>query len=120
MTITQSGSSGGAAPFLRRCASCAGCGNGNFARPVRLTEAGADDQIRPVRRDVTERDDRLSRLAQAHVVGQDRAPAAEQERDAFDLVRKEAARQLCGAAKRRVGIIGCQSEQPGEGVSLRV
>ena len=35
------------------------------------------------------RDDRLPRLAETHVVGEDRATATQQERDAFELVWEE-------------------------------
>ncbi|HTH03329.1 MAG TPA: hypothetical protein VL882_23805 [Vicinamibacterales bacterium] len=38
---------------------------------------------------MTQRNDRLSRLAEAHVVGKDGPSPAEQERDAFDLMREE-------------------------------
>ena len=69
---------------------------------------------------MAQRDDRLARLAEAHVVGEDRALAAEQEGDAFDLVREQPLGQRRGAAKRLVGIVWRESEQPSEGVCLRV
>ncbi len=95
-------------------------GDGDLARPVALHRRGTDDEIRAVWCDVPQRDDRLPRFAEAHVVGQDRASAAEQERDAFDLMREQPVRQLSGLAERRVWIVWRQSEQPGEGVGLRV
>ena len=48
----------------------------DLARPVSLDRGRADDEIRPVRREMPQRHDRLSRLAEAHVVGQDRAAAS--------------------------------------------
>jgi hypothetical protein len=39
------------------------------------------------------RDDRLARLAEPHVVGQDRAAAAQEEGDALHLVGEEALRE---------------------------
>ena len=67
-----------------------------------------------------QRDDRLPGFAEAHVVGQDGARAAEQERDAFDLMREQPVRQLSGLAESRVWIVWRQRQQPGEGVGLRV
>ena len=68
---------------------------------------------------MAQRDNRLSRLAQAHVVGEDRPPPAEQERDAFDLVREESVGERDRASEGRVRIAG-QLEQPGECRSLGV
>ena len=66
---------------------------------------GADDEVRAAGGGVAERDDRLPRLAEAHVVGEDRAAAAEQEGDAFNLMRKEAIAERdglpVGAVERR-------------------
>ena len=61
----------------------------DLARPVALHRGRADDEIRTVRREMPQRHDRLSRLAEAHVVRQDRAAASEQECDAFDLMREQ-------------------------------
>jgi hypothetical protein len=66
-----------------------------------------------------QRDDRLSRLAQAHVVGEDCAPPAEQERDAFDLVGEESVGERDRALEGRVRIAG-ELQQPGECRSLGV
>ena len=54
------------------------------------------------RRGLAERHDGLACLAKAHVVGEDRAPAAEQERDAFDLVREQALGQPARSRERGV------------------
>ena len=91
----------------------------DLTRPVALDGGRADDQPGPAGREVPQRDDRLARLAEAHVVGEDRAPPAEQERDAFDLVREQAFGQRDGAPERRVGIAR-QLEQLRECRGLRV
>ena len=65
-------------------------------------------------------DDRLARLAEAHVVGKNGALAPEQERDAFDLMREESSRQIGGAAERPVDIVWRARQQLCEGVSLSV
>ena len=65
-------------------------------------------------------DDRLARLAEAHVVGKDGALAPEQERDAFDLMREEPLREPGSAPKRPVDIVWRERQQLGEGVSLSV
>ena len=85
----------------------------------RLTDAGTDDQARAARREVPQRDDRLARLAEAHVVGEDGAAPAQQERDAFDLVRKEPIGERDRALEGRIRIAG-QLEQLCERRSLRV
>ena len=63
--------------------------DGNLARPVLFDRRRTDDQPGSAWREVPQRDDRLARLAEAHVVGEDGAPPAEQERDAVDLVGEE-------------------------------
>lgn len=40
--------------------------------PVQLQRGGADDEDRPVRRRALHRDDRLARLAETHVVAEER------------------------------------------------
>jgi hypothetical protein len=55
---------------------------------------------------VPQRDDRLARLAEAHVVGEDRAPPPEQECDAFDLVWEQPVGERDRASERRVRIAG--------------
>ena len=111
----------GARRLFRRCAwTRRGAARLISRAQLRFTDAGQTTRYGPVRRDVPQRDDRLARLAEAHVVGEDGALPAEQERDAFDLVRKEPLRQRGGAAKRRVDIVRREGQQPGEGVGLRV
>ena len=85
----------------------------------RLTEAGQTTRHGPPGASVAQRDDRLPRLAEAHVVGEDGAPPAEQERDAFDLVREEPVGERDRAPEGRVGIAG-QLEQLCERRGLRV
>ena len=65
-------------------------------------------------------DDRLPRLAKAHVIGKDRALAPEQKRDAFDLMREEPLREPGSAAKRPVDIVWRERQQLCEGVSVSV
>jgi hypothetical protein len=67
---------------------------------------------------VPERDDRLARLAKAHVVGEDGALPAEEERDALDLMREKTLRERGGAAKRRVDVVRRERQQFGECVGL--
>jgi hypothetical protein len=55
----------------------------------RLTEAGQTTSRGPPGVRCRSETIDLSRLAEAHVVGEDGAPPAEQERDAFDLMREE-------------------------------
>ena len=108
----------GAVPSITRTAESAR-DDGNLARPVALDGCRTDDQTASAGREVPQRDDRLARLAQAHVVGEDRAPPAEQERDAFDLVREEPVGERDRAPERRVRIAG-QLEQLCECRGLRV
>ena len=65
-------------------------------------------------------DDRLSRLSETHVVGEDGASSPEQESDALDLVREEAARQFCGCAERQVRVVRRQRQQLGKGGGLGI
>ena len=95
-------------------------GDGDLARPVSLDRGGADDQPGSAGREVPQRDDRLARLAEAHVVGEDRAPPAEQERDAFDLMREEPVGERDRASKRRVRIARRRAPAVGERVGLSV
>jgi hypothetical protein len=65
----------------------------DFPRPLVLERRRADDDGAPhalVVHQPARRGNRLHRLAQAHVVGQERATVAGQERHALDLVRKQA------------------------------
>ena len=93
--------------------------DGNLARPVPLDRCGTDDEPRAARREVPQRDDRLAGLAEAHVVGEDGAPPAEQERDAFDLVGEEPIGQRDRGPEGRIRIAG-QLEQLCECGGLRV
>ena len=93
--------------------------DGDLARPVSLDRSWTDNEAGSAWREVAQRDDRLSRLAEAHVVGEDGAPPAEQERDAFDLVREEPVGERDRAPEGRVGIAG-QLEQLCERLGLRV
>ena len=66
---------------------------------LRFTDAGQTTRYGPPGAAWRSDDDRLPRLAEPHVVGQDGAAAAEQESDAFDLMREEPvrrARRPCG------------------------
>ena len=76
--------------------------DGDFARPVALDGGGTHDQTASAGREVPQRDDRLARFAEAHVVGEDRAPPPEQECDAVDLVREEPVGERDRAAEGRV------------------
>ena len=52
-----------------------------------------------------QRHDRLPRLAEAHVVRQDRAAAPEQERDALDLMGKQSIGQRARLPECGVGVV---------------
>ena len=69
---------------------------------------------------MAQRHDRLARLAQTHVVGQDGAAAAEEKRDTFHLMREEPFGQRHRRAKGAVGIVGRTAEQLREGGGLSV
>ena len=91
----------GAVPSITRTVE-SGRDERNFARPVAFDGGGTHDQTASAGREVPQRDDRLARLAEAHVVGEDRAPPPEQERDAVDLVREEPVGERDRAPERRV------------------
>ena len=94
-----------AARQVRRCAcDRRGTRREDLARPVPLDGGGDDDEPRAVRRGLGERDDRLAGLAEAHVVGEDRAAAAEEEGDALDLVGEESVGERSGARAPRRGL----------------
>ena len=98
---------------------CGGRHQRDLTRPVTLHRGRTDDEVRTAGRHMAERDDGLSRLAEAHVVGQDGAAAAEEEGDAIDLVRKEPVGQSHGRPERAVRVVR-QAEEPGKRGRLRV
>ena len=104
----------------------AGAIAGDFARPVALHRRGADDEVRAAGCGMAQRHDRLPRLAEAHVVGEDGAAAAEQERDAFNLVREEPVGERDGLpvgvveVVRRPGRGAAQTRRPGRRVERSV
>ncbi len=69
---------------------------------------------------MTQRDDRLARFPEPHVVGEDRTPAAQEKRDAFNLMREQALGQLRRLTERAIGLARRQRQQLREGVSLSV
>ena len=83
----------------------------DLARPVALHRGGADDEIRPAGGGMAEGHDRLPRLAEPHVVGEDGAAAAEQERDAFNLMRKEPLAERDGLPVGAVQVVRRQAEE---------
>ena len=93
--------------------------DGQLARPVALDRCRAHDQPASAGREMPQRHDRLARLAEAHVVGENRAPPAEQKRDAVDLVREEPFGERHRALERRLVVAG-QREQLCERRRLRV
>ena len=103
MTMTHSAVGAiGAVPSITRTAE-SGATRAISRAQFRLTDAGHTTRPASAGREVPQRDDRLARLAEAHVVGEDRAPPAEQERDAFDLVREEPVGERDRALERRIG-----------------
>ena len=69
---------------------------------------------------MAKRDDRLTRLAEPHVIRQDRAAAAEQEGHAFDLMREEPVAERDGLPVGAVRVVRRQAEQLRERRSLCV
>ena len=98
----------------------AGDGQLDLARPVALHRCRADHEIRPAGRGMAKRHDRLPRLAEPHVIRQDGAAAAEQEGDAFDLVREEPVTERDGLPVGAVRVVRRQAEQLRERCRLRV
>ncbi len=68
---------------------------------------------------MTQRGKRLTSLAEPHVVRKDGAPAAQQERHAFYLVREQAIGERSGLTEGDVGVVG-RREDLSEGRSLRL
>ena len=60
---------------------------------------------------MAKRHDRLTRLAEPHVIRQDGAAAAEQEGDAFDLMREEPVTERDGLAVGAFRVVRRQAEQ---------
>jgi hypothetical protein len=77
------------------------CRGRNLARPVSLDRCGTDHEVRTRGRGLAQRDDGLACFAQAHVIGQDRTPALEQEGDTFHLVCEEA---MCDARRALLAV----------------
>ena len=59
---------------------------------------------------MTQRGKRLSSLSEPHVVRKDGAPAAQQERHAFYLVREQAICERSGLTEGDVGVVGCRED----------
>ena len=99
-------------------------GSGNrkvdLARPVALHRCGADHEIRSAGRDMAQRDDGLACLPEPHVVSEDGAAAAEQERDAFDLMREEPVTERNRFPVGAVRVVRRQAEQLRKGCRLRI
>ena len=87
---------------------------------LRFTDAGQTTRYGPPGAAWRSDDDRLPRLAEAHVVGEDGAAAAEQERDAFDLMREEPVAERDGLPEGAVRVVRRQAEQLREGGGLCV
>ena len=102
------------------CVDAPGAATAISRAQLRFTEAGQTTRYGPRGASVPQRDDRLAGLAEAHVVGEDRAPASEQERDAFDLVREESLRQRGRIPKRAVRIAGREGQELRKGVGLGI
>ena len=79
---------------------------GDLARPVALDRRRADDEPLPLGRGVAERGDRLPRLAEPHVIGEDGARPAEEKRYPLDLMREQAFGQCRGLAERDLRVVG--------------
>ena len=69
---------------------------------------------------MAKRHDRLTRLAEAHVIRQDGAAAAEQEGHAFDLMREEPVTERDGLPVGAFRVVRRQAEQLRERRSLCV
>ena len=83
-----------------------------FSSRVQLMTSGFGQTTRPVRimpgvEQQPQREDHLRRLAEAHLVGEQRGMPRHQEGDAFELVRERLERQLELSAAKRSSSGGC-------------
>ena len=106
--------------LLNNVSGRVGRGDSDLARPVPLDRGWTNNEVGSVRRCVPQRDDGLPRLAEAHVVGEDGATSAEEERDPLDLVRVETLGQSGRLAKSGVRIVRRQRQQLRERIRLCV
>ena len=81
-------------------------GQGDLARPIALDRRRADDEPLALGRGVAERGDRLPRLAETHVIREDGAPPAEEERHPLDLMREQAFGQCRRLAECDLRVVG--------------
>jgi hypothetical protein len=92
-------------------------GASEISRAQLLDRGWADDEDLPDGRGMAQSGKCLASLTEPHVVGKDGAPAAQQERHPFYLVREQAVCERSSLTEGDVGVVG-RREDLSEGRSV--